>query len=56
MEFTQNYWGQRDIVNKITILTKRGLDTIHAVILTKYPIYPSTTILKYGNVLAKINK
>ena len=29
---------------------------IHAVILTKYQKYPSTTILKHVNVLAKVNK
>ena len=42
MEFTQNDWGQRDIINKIKILTKLGTDTIHAVISTKYQKYPST--------------
>ena len=56
MEFPQNDWGQHDITNKITILIKRGTDTIHAIIPTKYSKYPSTTILKYENVLAKVNK
>ena len=28
MEFTQNDWGQRDIINITTTLTKRGSDTI----------------------------
>ena len=28
---------------------------IHAVILTKYQKYPSTTILKHANVLDKVN-
>ena len=42
--------------NKITILTKRGTDMIHAVILKKYQKYPSTTILKQANVLEKVNK
>ena len=56
MEFTQNDWGQRDIINKIVILTKRGTDTIHAVIPEKYQKYPSTTILEHANVLAKVNK
>ena len=56
MEFTQNDWGQRDIINKIKILIKRGTDAIHAVILTKYQKYPSTKILKHASVLAKVNK
>ena len=38
------------------ILTKGGTYTIHAVIPKKYWKYPSTTILKYANVLAKVNK
>ena len=29
---------------------------VHAIILTKYQKYPSTTILKYVNILAKVNK
>ena len=29
---------------------------MHAVIPTKYQKYPSTTILKHMNVLAKVNK
>ena len=56
MECTQNYWDQRDIINKIEILTNRGTDKIHAVILTKYHKYPSTTILKHSDTLAKVNK
>ena len=50
MEFTQNDWGQRDIANKTKILTKRGSDKIHDVILTKYQKYPSNTILKHASV------
>ena len=52
----ENYWGQRDIINKIIILTKSRTDTIHAVIPMKYRKYPSTTILKHANVLAEVNK
>ena len=36
MEFTQNYWGQCDIINKTKIITQGGSDTIHEIILTKY--------------------
>ena len=56
MEFTQNDWRQRDIINKTKILTKWGLDKIHEAIPTKYHKYPSNTILKHANVLAKWNK
>ena len=56
MEFTQNDWGQRDIKNKTTILTKPGIDTVHAVIPKIYQKYPSTTIIKHANVLDKVNK
>ena len=56
MSFTQNYWGQHDTMNKIIILTKRGIYTIHAAIPIKYHKYPSTTILKHMNVLAKADK
>ena len=56
MSFTQNDWSQPNITSKIIILTKRGTDTIHDVIQTKYHKYPSTTILKHVNVLAKVNK
>ena len=56
MDFTQNDWSQRDIINKIIILTKRGTYVMHATITKKYQKYPSTTILKYINVLAKVNK
>ena len=44
------------IINKFSILTKPGTDRIHAVIPTKYQKDPSTTILKYANLLAKENK
>ena len=43
------------IIKKIIILTKLVTDTIHAVIPKKYEKYPSTTILKHDNVLAKVN-
>ena len=56
MEFTQNDWGQRDIINRIKILTKRGTATMHAFIPTKYQKYPLTTILKHANVLAQVNR
>ena len=56
MIFTQNYWGQCDIISKIVILTKQGTDTIHAIIPMKYHKCLSTTILKHVNVLAKVNK
>ena len=56
MDFKQNDLGQREIINNITILTKLGIATIHAVIPTKYQKYPSATILKHANVLAKVNK
>ena len=56
MEFTQNDWGQHGIINKTEILTKQGKYTIHAVVPNKYQKYPSTTILKHVNILAKVNK
>ena len=56
MEFTNNDWVQRDIIHNIIILTKIVTYTIHAVILTKYQKYLSTTILKHVNVLDKVNK
>ena len=56
MSFTKNDWGQRDIINKITVLTKRGADTIYTSIPMKYQNYHSTTIIKHANVLAKVNK
>ena len=56
MEFKQNEWIHRDVINKIRILTKQGTDMIHTVILMKYQKYPSTTILKHANVLAEVNK
>ena len=56
MEFTKSDWGWRDIMNKITILTKRGTDAIYAVIPTKYQKYLSTAILDHVNVLDRVNK
>ena len=56
MEFTKNDRGQRDVTNKIIILTKQRTDRIHTVITTKNRKYTSTTILKHVNVLAKVNK
>ena len=53
---TQNDCGQREIINKIKILTKRSSDTIHVVIPMKYQKNTSTTILKHKNILAKLNK
>ena len=54
--FTQKYRVQHKIINKTRILPKRCSDRIHDVIPTKYQKYPSTTILKHVNVLAKVNK
>ena len=48
--------GQCDIIKKIMIITKRDNDTIQAVIMKKYQNYPSTTILKHANILAKVKK
>ena len=56
MDFTQNAWGQRDIINEILIITKQVTDTIHAVIPTKQQRYPSTTKLTHANALAIVNK
>ena len=56
MKFVHNYWGQRDIINKIIILTKKGVDMIYTIFPTKYQKYPSTTILKHANVLDKEHK
>ena len=56
MEFTNNNWFQHDIINKFTVLTKRGTDTINDVITKKYQKYPSTKILKHTICLAKVNK
>ena len=56
MEFTQDYWGQCDIINKTKILTKRGSDNIHDVIPSKCQKHPSNKILKQADVLAKVNK
>ena len=53
MDFTQNDWGQRDIRNKIIILTKLGTYMIHTIFTVKSHEHPSTTILKHVNVLDK---
>ena len=45
MGFVKYDWGQQDIINKIKIWTKRGIDEIHAVIMIKYHKHPSTTYL-----------
>ena len=55
MGFTQNCWGQRDITNKIKVLTKQGTDMIYAVITKKYQKYPSTTIIEHKDVFDKVN-
>ena len=56
IEFTQNNWCQRDIINKTKLLTKKDSDMIHDVIPTKYQKYPSNTILKHANILAKVDR
>ena len=56
MEFNQNYWGRRGVINKTKIFSKQGSDMIHDVIPTKYQKHPSKTILKHANVLDKLNK
>ena len=56
MEFTQNDWDQRDVINKNILWTKLGTDTIHPVIPMKYQKHTSTTILKHANILDKVNK
>ena len=56
MSFSHNEQGEGDIINNIIILTKRSADTIYTVSMTKYKKYPSTTILKHVNILAKVNK
>ena len=43
-------------MNRIINLTKRDSDAIHEIIPTEYHKYPSSTILKIVNVLAKVNK
>ena len=50
MDFTQNDWGQRDIINKTKILNRWGSDTIHGTIKIKYQKYLSE------NVLDKVDK
>ena len=56
MEFTQNYWGQSDIITKTKILTKRGTDTIYAVILKNIRSIPQPQYLKMRIFLAGVNK
>ena len=56
MDNTQNYWGQRDIINTIKTFTKQGSDMINDVISKKYQKYPFNAILKHANILAKVNK
>ena len=56
MKFNKNYSYQHEIINKIIILNKRGLDMIHDVIPTKYQKYLSTTTLEHAFVFAKVNK
>ena len=48
MSFTQNIWDQHDIVNKIKILTKQGIDKKYAVIPEEYQKYPSPQYLNMG--------
>ena len=50
MESTKNDSDQCDIIDKIILLTKRGTDITHAVILTQYQKYPSIKILKHADV------
>ena len=47
MEFAQSYWSQCDIIKMVTILNKRGTDTVHSVIIIKCQKYPSIIILKH---------
>ena len=56
MCFTHKDWGQCDITNKNISLTKRVSDTIYTNFPKKYQKYPSTTIVKLANVLAKVHK
>ena len=56
MSFTHNIKGQNDTINNIIILTKRGADTVYTVFHKKFHRYPSTTIPKHLNFLAKVNK
>ena len=53
MNFTHNYWGQHDIINKIKILTKQGADTIYTAIMIKYHKYPSEKIIRHAIVWLK---
>ena len=50
-----NEWGEHEIINIIIILTKQVTYTIHAITMTNYQKYPSTTRLKRANVLDKSN-
>ena len=45
MEFNKNDLGQREIINKITILTKLGIATIHVATPTKYQNIPQPQYL-----------
>ena len=38
MKFTNNDWGQHDIIKNIKTLTKRGTNTIYTVILMKFHV------------------
>ena len=54
--FNKNDRCQRDIINKIKVITKICTYTIHDLIPLKYQKYPYTTIMKHVNVLDKVNK
>ena len=56
MEFTQNDWVQCGIINEIKILTKRGTDTIHAVIQKNTRNIPQPKYLNMQVFLSKVNK
>ena len=56
MELMKNDLSKCDIINIMIILTKWGIYTIHYAIPMKYQKYPSTTILKHADILAKVNK
>ena len=56
MDFKQNDLGKRDMIKNDIKLTKKGTNTLRSFTVTKYQKYPSTTIPKHPNVLAKVNK
>ena len=56
MDFTKNDSDQRDIINKIKILTKRGTDSICAAVPNKFQKNTSTKIFNNAIFLAKLNK